>query len=181
MLRSARALAFKIAQARLPNDPAIDADDIAQEAMLRLASQDPVPDNVDAWVTTVTRNLVHDRLRAKVRREDKQLALDIDEDRRAKREAYGELRAFLLEGVPASAPVDRDAQDRLLLEMAEVLSPREISLLLLLADGASHEQIAEQLGYKNADTVKSTLRKVRLKVQDQVAEFRDDRGHPRAY
>lgn len=181
MLQAARALSLKIARARLPDDPAVDAEDIAQEAMLRLAAQDPVPANVDAWVTTVTRNLVTDRLRAHRRQQDHQLALDVDERRQERRAADAELRAFLAQGVPASVPLDRDTQARLLLQMAEILSPREVSVLLLLADGATHEQIAEELGYKNADSVKSTVRKIRGKLEGQLEAFRDDRGHPRAY
>ncbi|MCA1981845.1 sigma-70 family RNA polymerase sigma factor [Nocardioides nematodiphilus] len=41
------------------------AEDVAQEAWLRLAAADPAPDNVAAWLTTVTTRLCLDQLRTR--------------------------------------------------------------------------------------------------------------------
>jgi RNA polymerase sigma-70 factor (ECF subfamily) len=47
-----------------------DAEDVAQEALLRLTAQDPPPDEPAAWITTVATRLGIDHLRsARVRRE----------------------------------------------------------------------------------------------------------------
>ena len=44
-----------------------DAQDVVQDARLRLLQQDPAPDNEDAWLFKVVTNLAVDRLRAQQR------------------------------------------------------------------------------------------------------------------
>lgn len=50
---------------RILNDP-VEAEDVAQQAWLRLAGTKAEIDNLPAWLTTVTTRLCLDRLRAKV-------------------------------------------------------------------------------------------------------------------
>ena len=174
MLKQARATA--ISHARGMRLSPADADDVAQQALVKLLAQDPLPDNPDAWITTVTHRLAIDLRRAQGRAPEPGLgADDVQPD---ERQALAE---FIRRGVPVSDVVDRDAIDRIWQQLRAQLSERELEILTLTAEGVEQSEIAERLGYKNPDSVKATLNRIRRKVEADLEEFRLDRGHPRLY
>lgn len=157
---------------------AADAEDVAQQALIRLLAQDPRPENPDAWITTTTQRLVLDLVRANRVRALPGKVRDIGDVELGGREA---VERFVADGVPASFPVDVDAVDRIWRELADLLSPRELEVVALVAEGVPHEEIARQVGYKNADTVKTTLSRIRAKLRGRFQEFIDEAGHPQPY
>lgn len=64
----------------------------------------------------------------------------------------------------------------------EVLSDREKELVARIAAGDSYDEIAADMGYKNAASVKTTVKRLRRKVETVTADHLDDyRGHPHPY
>jgi RNA polymerase sigma factor (sigma-70 family) len=181
MLTQARATAYGIALRHLRSPD--DADDVAQTALMKLMVQDPVPDNPDAWITRATQNAIVDFVRARDARPGLvTVADDVDDKPRGKPKRVPEaVERFVREGRPVSDAVDRDAIERIWRVLRDQLSDKELELLALTVDGVSQDEIAEQLGYKNANTVKSTLVRIRRKIEDELEQFRLEQGHPRAY
>lgn len=157
---------------------AADAEDVAQQALMRLLAQDPRPDNPDAWITTTTQRLVLDLAKANKARA---LPLDVRDVADVERGGREAVERFVADGVPASFPVDVDAVDRIWQQLADLLSTRELEVLALVVEGLSHEEIARQVGYKNADTVKTTLSRIRTKLRGNFQDFLDEAGHPQPY
>jgi RNA polymerase sigma factor (sigma-70 family) len=171
------ALATAFAAARAKKLPRADAEDVASRAVTKLFEQVPFPDNPDAWVTTTAQRMAIDVLRAQKRARKRGLGNgDADEP-----EGKAAVAAFVRTGTPVSAAVDRDAVDRIWLVLEQSLSPREIELLKLTDEQVPQDEIAELLGYKNANTVKSTLVRIRRRIEDELEQFRLDQGHPRLY
>jgi len=155
-----------------------DAEDIAQQALIRLLRQDPRPPNPDAWITMTTQWLVLDLRKANRRRARPAAAGDVAEIDVGGREA---VERFVADGVPASYPVDADAVDRIWHQLEQRLSPRELEVLALVVEGVAYDEIAGQVGYKNADTVKVTVNRIRKKLRDDFQPFLDEQGHPQPY
>ena len=181
MLKQARETAYRIARRRLRS--ADDADDVAQTALLKLMAQDPDPDNPDAWITTVTNNAVVDFIRA---RDARPGLVEGDDD--ADDQPLGTrgrvpvaVERFVRDGVPVSDAVDRDALERIWLDLADHLGEKELALLELTVDGVPQDEIADRLGYRNADSVKTTLNRIRRKIRDDLEHYRLEQGHPRVY
>lgn len=171
------ALDTAFAAARTKKLPRADAEDVASRAVIKLFEQDPFPDNPDAWVTTVAQRMALDVLRAQKRARDLGLG-DGDADEPEDKAAVAE---FVRRGSPVSAAVDRDAVDRIWRVLEQSLSSRELELLRLTVEQVPQDEIAELLGYKNANTVKSTLVRIRRKIEDELETFRLEQGHPRLY
>ena len=73
------------------------------------------------------------------------------------------LSRFLLGGNPTSLGAIVREQAGVLLAM---LNPRERELVQLVAEGTPQSEIAEIMGYANADSVKVTLNRIRKKIKD---------------
>ncbi len=174
----AQALDTAFAAAKAKRLSRSDADDVAQKAVIKLFEQDPFPDNPDAWVTTAAQRMAIDRIRARKRERKRGLGAGGD-----KVEPVGKaaVALFIQHGRPVSDEVDRDAVERIWATLQQSLSSRELELLELTVEGVPQEEIAELLGYKNANTVKSTLVRIRRKIQDEFEQFRAEQGHPRLY
>lgn len=152
-----------------------DAEDVAQDVLLRLVQQGEVPLNPDAWAMTVTKHLVTDRFRAKERRGEPR---ELEVLATGRRELDHFVRSELSSSLLAISPV---AMQQITEILEGLNSWREVQVLKLLAEGASHGEIAVQLGYASADTVKSTIYKLRKKALAVAAELGELRPHPRVY
>jgi RNA polymerase sigma factor (sigma-70 family) len=176
MFKEALATAFAAAKAK--NLSRAEADDVASRAVTKLFEQDPFPDNPDAWVTTAAQRMAIDRKRAQKRERRRGLGDAVDgEDLDGK----AALAQFIRLGSPASQKVDDDAVQRIWLALEKALTLREFEIMQLTIDGAPQGEIAERLGYKNANTVKSTLVRIRRKIDEEFEQFRLEQGHPRVY
>lgn len=152
-----------------------DAEDIAQDVLLRLIQQGEAPLIPDAWATTVTKHLVMDRFRAKERRGDDR---DLEELAVGRRELNRFVRWELSSSLLAISPV---AMEQITEILKGVVSEREVGVVKMLAEGASHDEIARALGYASADTIKATIYKLRKKALVVADELGELRRHPRAY
>lgn len=118
--RRARAIAVALA----PGEPAV-AEDLAQEALLKLLVQQPAPKRPVAWLRVTLRNLLTDR-----RRRDERL------------------RTLPIEGVDEPEHPTIEAPDRRLVvrQALEGLSESQRTILGLFALGFSHAEIATRIG-----------------------------------
>lgn len=105
------------------------AEDVVQEAYVRLLETGPEDENLRAWLFTVATNLVRDRARVTGRRRE------LDEARK---------------GPEPPPPADERAEARRRLERVweavDRLPPRDRALLLLRVEGFTYEEIADVLG-----------------------------------
>jgi RNA polymerase sigma factor (sigma-70 family) len=176
MFKQALDTAFAAARAKGLSRP--DADDVASFAVTKLFEQDPFPDNPDAWVTTTAQHMAVDRIRARKRERKRGLGAGGDDLELVGKAAVAQ---FIQHGRPVSDAVDRDTVDRIWATLQRRLSAREFELLELTVEGMPQDEIAGRLGYRNADTVKSTLVRIRRKIEDEFETFRAEQGHPRVY
>ena len=122
------------------------AEDAVQEACaeaLRRWPYDGVPDNAGAWLTTVARNRVLDRLRRESARSGKEFAAVVDEmnaraDAPAHRVRDDELRMMFTCAHPA---LDRLSQLALTLRLISGLTVAEIARALLQSEAAVGQRI----------------------------------------
>lgn len=177
----ARDTAFNVARYR--NLSPHDAEDLAQTVAERLLHQPAVPDNVAAWSTTVAKNLVVDLMRKRKAGSegDTWVAREVGLDAEVVDDLLG-LSMFVQRRLATS---DIGTRARVVGEILEVLgtvlSQREVQLLVLLSQGRSQAEIADELGYKNAQTVKATLARARKKAAEVAEHFTGFRDHPRVY
>ena len=130
-----------------------DVEDIAQETVARFAKQEPGSiENPAAWANTVAGNLCVNLARSPGRR---QAEMDEDDGPRA-------LNRFLVGSSSSWGAIVRE-QAGVLLAM---LTPRERELVQLVAEDTPQSEIAEIMGYANADSVKVTLNRIRKKIKD---------------
>ena len=130
-----------------------DVEDVAQETVARYAKQEPGSiENPAAWANTVAGNLCVNLARSPGRR---QAEMDEDDGPRA-------LNRFLLGSSSSWGAIVRE-QAGVLLAM---LTPRERELIQLVAEDTPQSEIAEIMGYANADSVKVTLNRIRKKIKD---------------
>ena len=133
-----------------------DVEDIAQETVARYAKQEPGSiENPAAWANTVAGNLCASLARSPGRR---QAEMDDDDP--------GALNRFLLGRSSSWGAIVRE-QAGVLLAM---LTPRERELVQLVAEDTPQADIAEIMGYANADSVKVTLNRIRKKIKDGAAD-----------
>lgn len=131
-----------IAAALTPDQPAL-AEDLAQEALLKLLVQEPAPKRPLAWLRVTLRNLTTDRRRSDVRR-----------------------RTLPIEGVEEAAHPTADSPHRSLVvrQALEGLSEPQRTILGLFALGFSHAEIAERIGCKTQQVgprIQRALRRAR--------------------
>lgn len=181
----ARETAFAVARAR--NLSVEDAEDLAQTVAERLLREQYVPNNVAAWCRTVTKNAIIDLDR---KRKQKNQQADGEEVWAAREVGVEEDVADGLLGVAAflrtqravsAQGMQRQASEEMMQLLREVLSARELEVVVLLAKGRSQAEIAAELDYKNADTVKTTIRRIREKTKALEPRLAEYANHPRVY
>ena len=129
-----------------------DVEDVAQETVARFAKQEPGSiENPAAWANTVAGNLCVNLARSQ--RGARPQMDDHDP---------GALNRFLLGRSSSWVAIVRE-QAGVLLAM---LTPRERELIQLVAEDTPQAEIAEIMGYANADSVKVTLNRIRKKIKD---------------
>jgi RNA polymerase sigma factor (sigma-70 family) len=118
--------------ARFTGDAAL-AEDIAQEAFVRLLEHGPADDIARAWLYRVATNLALDSTRTAARR----------------RTLVRNGRALLAHADPPPPPerrVERDAARRAVADALAGLSEKERMALLMREEGFAHREIAEAVG-----------------------------------
>lgn len=167
---SLRQLAERIARREGSPDP----EDVAQDVMLKLSRQKVRPDNLEAWVNTVTtRQVIDDAKKRKVRPKF------VDDEGGRGRDNY----EFLVNGVPTSAAgMHEFAYEWFKSRLGTVFSDRELQLLSLDSSEIPQKEIAIMMGYRNASVVKATLSRVKKKADAlDREELRQMIEHPRTY
>jgi RNA polymerase sigma-70 factor, ECF subfamily len=114
---------------RLTGDPD-SADDIAQEAFLKLLAHGGEPDDARVWLFTVATNLVRDDARKSKRRERLLSAVPPEVQRRP---------------LP-DEDVERSEQVAQVRQVLEQLPPRDRQLLLMREEGFKYDEIAQAVG-----------------------------------
>ena len=133
-----------------------DVEDIAQETVARFAKQEPGSiENPAAWANTVAGNLC-----VNLARSQRGARPQMDDD------DPGALNRFLLGRSSSWVAIVRE-QAGVLLAM---LTPRERELIQLVAEDTPQAEIAQIMGYANADSVKVTLNRIRKKIKDGAAD-----------
>jgi RNA polymerase sigma factor (sigma-70 family) len=129
------------------------ADDVAQEAICRLLRQDPQPANLEAWLTTVVRNLVIDLHRKGDRRAHGAFG-GMPSERSLQRQGYV--------GEPVSGP----ALDRMEIGQAlDCLRGQERHVLELHLAGRTNQEIADRFGYASTAVAAVTLSRAKRRVR----------------
>lgn len=180
-IKVVRETAFKVARNRGLDHS--DADDIAQIVTEKLINLETQPDLPIAWARRVATNAVTDQARKRrivnsdgvwVPREFPPGEDNIDSLR--------DVAIFIQTQRTVSAQgMQGKASEEMETLLREKLSERELQLARMLAEGRTHQQIADALGYASADSVKTTVKRMRGKIKgfaDQLAEFGT---HPRPY
>jgi RNA polymerase sigma-70 factor (ECF subfamily) len=131
-----------------------DVEDIAQETVARFAKQEPGSiENPAAWANTVAGNLC-----VNLARSQRGEGPELDDN-----DGPEALERFLVYGTRSSRAGIAIMQTGILLAM---LTPRERELVQLVAEDTPQADIAEIMGYANADSVKVTLNRIRKKIKD---------------
>ena len=131
-----------------------DVEDIAQETVARFAKQEPGSiENPAAWANTVAGNLC-----VNLARSQRGEGPEMDDN-----DGADALERFLVYGTRSSRAGIALEQTGILLAM---LNPRERELVQLVAEDTPQADIAEIMGYANADSVKVTLNRIRKKIRD---------------
>jgi RNA polymerase sigma-70 factor, ECF subfamily len=145
-----------------------DAEDVAQEAFVRLLDEAP-PKNARAWLFTVAARLAADRHRSARRRQ--RLALH-----------RSDRLGVAPSGEPADEAVERAEAIDTVRAALGLLTEREQQLLLLHHDGLSYRAIAERLGVAPASIGSLLTRAHRrfLAVYDGADAGRSATGAPRS-
>ena len=130
-----------------------DVEDIAQETVARFAKQEPGSiENPAAWANTVAGNLC-----VNLARSQRGEGPELDDN-----DGPEALERFLVYGTRSSRAGIAIMQTGILLAM---LTPRERELVQLVAEDTPQADIAEIMGYANADSVKVTLNRIRKKIK----------------
>lgn len=136
--------------ARKAGAPAAQLDDIAQEAVLRLWTREDQPENVNAWIRTVARNLAIDAHRGDAPEGWTETPLS------APGPGQKPWPSEFHEPSPSALGRARHAWEAVARGMSEVLTSIEQLLLLDAAQGMPVKEIAAKHGY----TEKSARQKI---------------------
>jgi len=169
-IEALRQLAIRTARKQGADSP----EDVAQDVLVKLTRLRSMPQNPEAWVTIVARRTAIDEYRRLDRRPQ-----DVAEE-------AGEVRAaheWLMNCVPVSlAGMQAHAYEWLWQRLHDLFSDREVELLSYVGTGMQYDEIAASMGYKNDSVVKTTLARIKKKVDAlDKAEFTEMLGHPRMY
>jgi RNA polymerase sigma factor (sigma-70 family) len=146
--RSLERRARAIAGALAPGEPSL-AEDLAQEALLKLLVQQPAPKRPVAWLRVTLRNLYTDRRRRDERR-----------------------RALPIEGLAEPATAAAELPDRSLVvrQALAALSESQRTILALFSLGFSHAEIATRIDceiHQVGPRIQRALRSARRALRDE--------------
>lgn len=162
-------IARRVAAGQLGDRAGGNVEDAAQEAIARLLTQDPPPDNWRAWLNVVAANVARDVHR----REDKESPADLEEP-----DDVEQLRRFVAGQLPTSAAaMIGPAMDFL----TEGLSERDRKMLLAANDGADNTELAEAFDLASPAVAGQTLYRIRQRLLKRLDEIGYERHHPRPY
>ncbi len=158
------------------------AEDIAQEVVAQFAAADQAAiENPAAWANRVAAHVAA-RMWDRQRLDDPQAAeAEPESAAEVRKQGRRALQLFLQDGQPSS-------REGLLRQQADLLvaqlSERELELVRAVAESLSHAEIAERMGYAGADSVKTTLARIRRKITAAAESAGIDvewGDHPRPY
>ena len=134
-------------------------EDMAATAMEKLVKQDPKPDNIEAWLTTVVRNQMIDlgkkvknRGGTSIKYEDMNLLVS-------------EVSA-LIQRSHGSVIVNEIANQEKVKKILEDLEPRDQELLMMHFAGKESKEIAQEMGYASAKVVATRIGQLIKKLQE---------------
>jgi len=134
-------------------------EDMAATAMEKLVKQDPKPDNIEAWLTTVVRNQMIDlgkrvktRGGSSIKYEDMNLLVS-------------EVSA-LIQKSHGSVIVDKIANEEKVRKILENLEQRDQDLLSLHFAGKESKEIAQEMGYASAKVVATRIGQLIKKLKE---------------
>ena len=138
--------------------PGVDPDDLVQEVFLRVirhAGSLRSTDRPEAWLFQIARNALRDSLRARLRRDGRNDAIDGDDDLAAQPDVAEE-RAAEAELAPCLTPmVDR------------LPEPYRTAIRLTTVDGLKQADAARQLGISNSG-MKSRVQRGRDRLREML-------------
>ena len=140
---------------RLTGDADV-ADELAQEAFVRLMENDVEATGIEGWLFTVATNLVRDRSRVRSRRRE------LSEGRELEPEP----------GEPPDEAFRRSEAKRRVRRALDRLKPRDREMLLMREEGFSYAEIAETVGV--ADSSVGTLLSRALDRFERAYRSEDD-------
>ena len=138
-----------------------EAQDIAQEVTVRFIDNRWSIDNALGWATTVAQHLCVDRVRLRGREWS---ADDLD----------AELLNEYVRQDPFLSTSQRTIRALQLDWVRSNVSDKEQRLLVLVAAGYPYDEIAQILGYSGADSVKTTMHRLRIRLRNAAI----DQGQP---
>jgi RNA polymerase sigma-70 factor (ECF subfamily) len=140
--------------------PGVDADDLVQEVFLRVirhAGTLRSTDRPEAWLFQIARNALRDSLRARLRRDGRNDAVESDDDLAAAPDAAAE-RAAEAELAPClTSMVNR------------LPEPYRTAITLTTVNGISQADAARQLGISNSG-MKSRVQRGRDRLRDMLVQ-----------
>jgi RNA polymerase sigma-70 factor (ECF subfamily) len=140
--------------------PGVDAEDLVQEVFLRVirhAGALRSTDRPEAWLFQIARNALRDSLRARLRRDGRNDALEGDEDLAAEPDAAAD-RAAAAELAPCLTSM-----------VARLPEPYRTAMRLTTLDGISQADAARQLGISNSG-MKSRVQRGRDRLRDMLVQ-----------
>jgi RNA polymerase sigma-70 factor (ECF subfamily) len=136
--------------------PGVDADDLVQEVFLRVirhAGSLRSTDRPEAWLFQIARNALRDSLRARLRRDGRNDALEGDDDLAAGPDAAAD-RAAEAELAPCLTPM-----------IERLPEPYRTAITLTTIEGVSQADAARQLGISHSG-MKSRVQRGRERLRD---------------
>lgn len=134
-------------------------EDMAATAMEKLVKQDPKPDNIEAWLTTVVRNQMID-LGKKVKNHGGSSIKYEDMNM-----LVSEVSA-LIQRSHGSVIVNEMANQEKVKKILEDLEPRDQELLMMHFAGKESKEIAQEMGYASAKVVATRIGQLIKKLQE---------------
>lgn len=133
-------------------------EDMAATAMEKLVKQEPKPDNIEAWLTTVVRNQMIDLGKkvknhggSSIKYEDMNMLVT-------------EVSA-LIQRSHGSVIVDKIANEEKVKKILEDLEPRDQELLMWHFSGKDNKEIALEMEYASAKVVATRIAQLIKKLQ----------------
>ena len=140
--------------------PGVDADDLVQEVFLRVirhAGSLRSTDRPEAWLFQIARNALRDSLRARLRRDGRNDAIESDDDLAAEPDATSD-RAAEAELAPCLTPM-----------VNRLPEPYRTAITLTTLQGISQADAARQLGISNSG-MKSRVQRGRDRLRQMLVQ-----------
>jgi RNA polymerase sigma factor (sigma-70 family) len=134
----------------------LGAEDYAATAIEKLLLQKKRPENIEAWLKLVIKNMMIDRHKKLKARKPSLRGLEPEE------------LQTMISGRERSSISSQIADKDLVADLLDELPPKEQQLLVLETAGFTTAEIAEELGYASAKVVATRIKQVRKKLQDRI-------------